>query len=74
MSLHAEQLTLPPHTNIHSKLNPFAPLMHWTKSLDVNAYESLSKTYANSISKLYERDIRMFFEEAKQRISGGKRR
>ena len=73
LSFHAEQLTLPKHTHIHNKLKQFAPLMHWQRNLDLSAFNALSETYTNSISKLYERDIRMFFEEAKQRISGGKR-
>ncbi|XP_066983031.1 exocyst complex component 1 [Macrobrachium rosenbergii] len=73
LSLHAEQLTLPRHGSIHTELSPYTPLMHWVRALDHKAYQHLNKTYANSISKLYERDIRLFFEEARQRISGGRR-
>ncbi|KAK7070457.1 Exocyst complex component 1 [Halocaridina rubra] len=73
LSLHAEQLTLPRHGSIHSELQPYTPLMHWVRALDHRAYQHLNKTYASSISKLYERDIRLFFEEARQRISGGRR-
>ncbi|XP_045608376.1 exocyst complex component 1 isoform X2 [Procambarus clarkii] len=70
LSLHAEQLTLPRHGSIHTELRPYMPLMHWVRALDHRAYQHLNKTYATSISKLYERDIRLFFEEARQRISG----
>ncbi|XP_042208281.1 exocyst complex component 1-like [Homarus americanus] len=73
LSLHAEQLTLPRHGSIHTELLPYTPLMHWIRALDHRAYQHLNKTYATSISKLYERDIRLFFEEARQRISGGRR-
>lgn len=73
LSLHAEQLTLPRHGSIHTELLPYTPLMHWVRALDHRAYQHLNKTYASSISKLYERDIRLFFEEARQRISGGRR-
>ncbi|KAK3866865.1 hypothetical protein Pcinc_027628 [Petrolisthes cinctipes] len=73
LSLHAEQLTLPRHGSIHSELQPYTPLMHWVRNLDHRAYQLLNKTYASSISKLYERDIRLFYEEARQRISGGRR-
>lgn len=73
LSLHAEQLTLPRHGSIHVELHPYTPLMHWVRALDHRAYQHLNKTYATSISKLYERDIRLFFEEARQRISGGRR-
>ncbi|XP_063594157.1 exocyst complex component 1-like isoform X1 [Penaeus indicus] len=73
LSLHAEQLTLPRHGSIHNELQPYIALMHWIRALDHRAYQHLNKTYATSISKLYERDIRLFFEEARQRISGGRR-
>uniref|UniRef100_A0A0P4W1N6 Exocyst complex component Sec3 PIP2-binding N-terminal domain-containing protein n=1 Tax=Scylla olivacea TaxID=85551 RepID=A0A0P4W1N6_SCYOL len=73
LSQHAEQLTLPRHENLHAELQPYTRLIHWTQALDHRAYEHLTKTYVSSISKLYERDIRWFFEEARQRISGGRR-
>jgi hypothetical protein len=38
--------------------------------MDRKAYTALTKVYTNSLSKLYERDIKQFFEEAKQQISG----
>ena len=38
--------------------------------MDRKAYIGLSKVYINSFNKLYDRDIRNFFEEAKMRISG----
>lgn len=73
LSQHAEQLTLPRHGNLHAELQPYTRLMHWTRALDPRAYLHLTKTYNSSISKLYERDIRWFFEEARQRISGSRR-
>ena len=73
LSQHAEQLTLPRHENLHAELQPYTPLMHWTRALDLRAYHHLNKIYASSISKLYERDIRWFFDEARQRISGSRR-
>lgn len=44
--------------------------MHWCKAMDRKAYTALTKVYTNSLSKLYDRDIKQFFEEAKQQISG----
>lgn len=38
--------------------------------MDRKAYIGLSKIYISSFNKLYDRDIRNFFEEAKMRISG----
>ncbi|XP_076043621.1 exocyst complex component Sec3 [Oratosquilla oratoria] len=73
LSLHAEKITLPRHTNIHAELKPYTELMHWVRALDERAYDHLNRTYSSSISKLYERDIKMFFEQARQRISGARR-
>ncbi|KAL7644538.1 UNVERIFIED_CONTAM: hypothetical protein RMT77_004074 [Armadillidium vulgare] len=73
LSFHAEKLALPRHSNIHNELMPYAPLMHWMRNLDPKAFQKLRQTYSNSMSKLYERDIKIFFDEAKQPIAGGKR-
>lgn len=73
LNLHAEQLILPRHSNIHKELHQYIPLMHWIRAMDKGAYDHLNKTYTASICKLYERDIRLFFDEAQQRICGGRR-
>ena len=70
----SQKLTLPRHTRIHEQLKPYAPLMHWMKSLDQRTFKKLKESYTNSISKLYERNIKIFFDDAKQCISGGKKR
>jgi hypothetical protein len=70
LSFHASDLTLPKHNSIHRELEVYTELMHWCKAMDRKAYTALTKVYTNSLSKLYERDIKQFFEEAKQQISG----
>ncbi|KAK7871620.1 hypothetical protein R5R35_001807 [Gryllus longicercus] len=72
LSFHARDLTLPKHNSIHTELKAYTPLMHWCKAMDRKAYIALSRVYTNSLSKLYERDIKQFFEEAKQQISGSR--
>lgn len=42
--------------------------------MDRKAYLALSKIYISSLSKLYNRDIKAFFEEARQRINSAKER
>lgn len=63
-STHRDELKLPKH-NHHRELLAYQELMHWMKMMDTNAYEALSKVYTSSLSKVYERDIRQFFEQAK---------
>uniref|UniRef100_A0A8D9BVJ3 Exocyst complex component 1 n=1 Tax=Cacopsylla melanoneura TaxID=428564 RepID=A0A8D9BVJ3_9HEMI len=65
------QLSLPQHVTIHKELAVFAELMHWIKDMDTKAYNELKKVYVSTVGKLYERDIKLFLEDAKQTISGG---
>lgn len=67
-SHHHGDLALPKH-NHHRELMVYQELMHWMKAMDPNAYEMLTKVYTNSLSKVYERDIRSFFDQAKALIS-----
>ncbi|KAJ9582030.1 hypothetical protein L9F63_003613 [Diploptera punctata] len=65
LSFHARDLTLPKHNSIHRELEVYTELMHWCKAMDRKAYTALTKVYTNSLNKLYEMDIKQFFEEAK---------
>nr|CAG4643786.1 EOG090X02H9 [Lepidurus arcticus] len=58
-------LSIPKHAHLHTDLAPYTELMHWLKALDRHTYDELIKVYTSSLSKLYERDIRTFFEEAR---------
>ena len=50
--------------------------MHWLKATDHGCYEKLLEVYTTSIGKLYERDLRQFFDEARSKVVGlpGKKR
>lgn len=70
LSVHASELTLPKHISCHRDLLAYAQLMMWLKCVDPAAYTQLAKVYTTSLNKLYDREIREFFENAKQRILG----
>ncbi|XP_052872288.1 exocyst complex component 1 [Anopheles cruzii] len=64
-----KELTLPKHYHVHKELSTLMELMHWMKTMDRKAYDALIKVYTASLSKVYDRDIRTFFENAKQALS-----
>uniref|UniRef100_A0A1L8DVX7 Putative exocyst protein sec3 n=1 Tax=Nyssomyia neivai TaxID=330878 RepID=A0A1L8DVX7_9DIPT len=59
---------LPKHTSVHKELSAFAELMHWLKAMDRKAYEQLAKVYTSSLNKVYDREIRHFFDQARQLV------
>lgn len=63
----SSDLVLPKHNNVHRELAAYSELMHWMKTMDRKAYDALVKVYTSSLSKVYERDIRLFFEQAVKR-------
>ncbi|EPY86483.1 exocyst complex component 1 isoform 2 [Camelus ferus] len=48
----------------------YAKLMEWLKSTDYGKYEGLTKNYMDYLSRLYEREIKDFFEVAKIKMTG----
>lgn len=67
-SSHRDDLKLPKHHH-HRELGAYQELMHWMKAMDPNAYDGLTKVYTSSLSKVYERDIRQFFDQSKHLIT-----
>jgi hypothetical protein len=63
-------VSLAKHGKLHSQLQMYAPLMHWLKATDHACYEKLLEVYTTSICKLYERDLRQFFDEARSKVIG----
>lgn len=63
------ELVLARHTSVHKELAAYGELMHWTKAMDRKSYDGLTKVYTTSMSKVYEREIRHFFEQARSMIS-----
>jgi len=64
------RLTLPIRNSIHKELLPYAGLMHWLKQLEPKSFSQLQNTYTSNLSKLYERDLCRFLEEAYIRVGG----
>ncbi|XP_043918414.1 exocyst complex component 1 [Protopterus annectens] len=69
LAQHSVELTLPKHHPFHRDLLQYAKLMEWLKNTDREKYEGLIRNYVDYISKLYEREIRDFFEVAKTKMS-----
>ncbi|KAH8360501.1 exocyst complex component 1 [Drosophila serrata] len=69
MPVTSTELTLPNHSNVHRELTPYTELMHWTKAMDRKTYDGLMRVYTASLSKIYDRDVRNFFNLAKMQVS-----
>lgn len=61
---------LPPLNVMHTELIAYTELMSWLKSVDSECYSSLLQKYTGSTQKVYERNVKALFEEARVRISG----
>ncbi|XP_061894476.1 exocyst complex component 1 isoform X7 [Entelurus aequoreus] len=70
LSQHTVELTLPKHSPLHRDLLRYAKLMEWLKNTHREKYEGLSRTYVDYMSRLYEREIKDFFEIAKIKMAG----
>ncbi|XP_072425665.1 exocyst complex component 1 isoform X5 [Chiloscyllium punctatum] len=70
LAQHSVELSLPKHLPFHRDLLRYAKLMEWLKNTDHEKYEGLNKNYVDYISRLYEREIKEFFEVAKIKMTG----
>ncbi|XP_028923581.1 exocyst complex component 1-like isoform X2 [Ornithorhynchus anatinus] len=59
------KLIVPSHGDRHRDLLLFVPLMTWLKNTNPALFQDLPKVYTRNLSKLYERQIRLFFERAR---------
>ena len=66
------QLKLIKRRRSHRELAQYAELVHWLKTMDPQSFTQLQSIYRTSVCKLYEKDLRLFFEAARFRISGNK--
>ncbi|XP_040190664.1 exocyst complex component 1 isoform X3 [Rana temporaria] len=64
------EITLPNHHPFHRDLLRYAKLMEWLKNTEYARYEGLMKNYIDYIVRLYDREIRDFFEVAKNKMTG----
>uniref|UniRef100_A0A8C5G966 Exocyst complex component 1 n=1 Tax=Gouania willdenowi TaxID=441366 RepID=A0A8C5G966_GOUWI len=70
LSQHQTELVLPKHSPLHRDLLRYAKLMDWLKNTHREKYDGLSRTYVDYMSRLYEREIKDFFEIAKIKMAG----
>ncbi|XP_017759053.1 PREDICTED: exocyst complex component 1 [Eufriesea mexicana] len=68
MSTSMTDLILPTHQAVHHELEPYTELMQLLRALDNKAFVQLTKVYTDTMSKLYKRDLKRFFEEARNKL------
>ncbi|RMX37015.1 hypothetical protein pdam_00005051 [Pocillopora damicornis] len=64
---HSSELCIPKHLACHNDLAPFSDLMKWLKEVDQTVFLELCQAYTQSLSRVYERELRDFFEAVKQK-------
>ncbi|XP_035723521.1 exocyst complex component 1-like [Vespa mandarinia] len=64
----SSELILPTHEAVHHELEPYTELMQLLRALDNKAFLQLAKVYRDTMSKLYKRDLKHFFEIAKNKL------
>ncbi|XP_010015884.1 PREDICTED: exocyst complex component 1-like [Nestor notabilis] len=60
----------PSHALHHEELAPYTPLMAWLRNANPVLFCDLPKVYAQNLSRLYDREIKAFFEQAKTFLVG----
>ncbi|XP_010159340.1 PREDICTED: exocyst complex component 1-like [Eurypyga helias] len=64
------KLSAPSHGLHHEELVPYAPLMAWLRNANPVLFCDLPKVYAHNLSRLYDREIKAFFEQARTFLLG----
>ncbi|KAI1888699.1 hypothetical protein AGOR_G00171420 [Albula goreensis] len=70
LNQHCAELTLPKHSVLHRDLLRYSKLMEWLKNTQREKYEGLTGTYVDYMTRLYDREIKDFFEVAKMKMAG----
>ncbi|XP_008942485.1 PREDICTED: exocyst complex component 1-like [Merops nubicus] len=65
-----DKLSAPSHGLHHEELVPYIPLMAWLRNISPVLFCDLPKVYAQNLSRLYDREIKAFFEQAKTFLLG----
>ncbi|XP_054712659.1 LOW QUALITY PROTEIN: exocyst complex component 1-like [Uloborus diversus] len=68
LNSHTNDLSLPKHTFCHKELLPYTELMNWMKVTEPSSYSQSANVYTSSLFKLYDREIKLLFEIAKEKI------
>ncbi|KAM8800167.1 LOW QUALITY PROTEIN: exocyst complex component 1-like [Eudromia elegans] len=67
---HVAKLAAPSHRLYHEELVQYTPLMAWLRSANPVLFRDLPKVYAQNLGRLYDREIKTFFEHAKTLLLG----
>nr|XP_009688790.1 PREDICTED: exocyst complex component 1-like [Struthio camelus australis]XP_009688800.1 PREDICTED: exocyst complex component 1-like [Struthio camelus australis] len=67
---HVDKLVAPSHGLHHEELVHYTPLMAWLRSANPILFCDLPKVYAQNLGRLYDREIKAFFEQAKTLLLG----
>ncbi|XP_059680572.1 exocyst complex component 1 [Gavia stellata] len=65
-----DKLSAASHGLHHEELVPYAPLMAWLRNANPVLFCDMPKVYAQNLSRLYDREIKAFFEQAKTFLLG----
>uniref|UniRef100_A0A803YKS3 Exocyst complex component Sec3 PIP2-binding N-terminal domain-containing protein n=1 Tax=Meleagris gallopavo TaxID=9103 RepID=A0A803YKS3_MELGA len=65
-----DKLSAPSHRLQHKELVPYTPLMAWLRNANPVLFCDLPKVYAQNLSRLYDKEIKAFFEQAKTLLVG----
>lgn len=68
LSYFSPDFSLPKHNYCHKELLPYTELMNWVKATEPHSYSQLCRVYTSSLSKLYEKEIKLLFDVAKDKI------
>ncbi|XP_068871062.1 exocyst complex component 1-like [Aphelocoma coerulescens] len=60
----------PNHGPHHEELLPYTPLMAWLRNINPVLFWDLTKVYSQNLGRLYEREIKALFEQAKISLLG----
>ncbi|XP_056347186.1 exocyst complex component 1-like [Oenanthe melanoleuca] len=60
----------PNHGHHHQELLPYTPLMAWLRNINPVLFWDLPKVYSQNLGRLYEREIKALFEQAKIALAG----
>nr|XP_041572138.1 exocyst complex component 1 isoform X1 [Taeniopygia guttata]XP_041572139.1 exocyst complex component 1 isoform X1 [Taeniopygia guttata] len=63
-------MAVPSHGPHHEELLPYTPLMAWLRNTSPALFWDLLKVYSQNLGRLYEREIKALFEQAKISLSG----
>ncbi|XP_031980165.1 exocyst complex component 1-like isoform X2 [Corvus moneduloides] len=58
------------HGPHHEELLPYTPLMAWLRNMNPVLFWDLAKVYSQNLGRLYEREIKALFEQAKMSLLG----